>query len=105
MLKRNVLIFIVFAVLTLVYVSCNGGSGKSDNTPETANLWKQNCSVCHGVDGQLGVNGAKDLRLSELDVPSRIAIITNGKGKMVGFGNSLSADQISSLAKYTLTFK
>lgn len=98
-------IIIVSFVLLAINISCSGGSSKSLNNEEVTKLWKQNCALCHGNDGRLGVNGAKDLRLSELDIPARVNIITNGKGKMIGFKNSLSQEQIKSLAEFTLTFK
>ncbi len=100
---------ILVAFLTLssiLYFSCNsGGKNSPSEGEEVTKLWKQNCALCHGNDGRLGVNGAKDLRLSELSLGPRKDIITKGKGLMVGFENTLSADQIEALAKYTFTFK
>lgn len=100
---------ILFTSLLLIGIfvsfwSC-GDSGKKDVNVETAALFKQNCAICHGKDGKLGVNGAKDLRLSELPLAPRIELIKKGKGKMIGFENTLSAKQIEALAKYTFTFK
>ncbi len=105
MFIRYYQIILLFICFSAIYISCSGGSGKSENSEQIAGLWKQNCSICHGNDGRLGVNGAKDLRLSELDLDSRMLVISNGRGKMIGFKNSLSVDQIKSLAQYTFTFK
>lgn len=98
-------IILLLVCFTAIYISCSGGKGKSSDSDEAIGLWKQNCALCHGKDGRLGVNGAKDLRLSELDLDARIAIITNGKGKMIGFKNSLTQYEIKSLAEYTFSFK
>ena len=88
-----------------IYISCSGGKGKSGNMDEAMGLWKQNCALCHGNDGRLGINGAKDLRLSELELETRMEVISNGKGKMIGFKNSLTPDEIKSLAQFTFSFK
>ena len=57
------------------------------------------------MDGQLGINGAKDLRLSELDVDSRALLIKTGKGLMASYDGRLSEQEIRALAEYTLIFK
>lgn len=67
-------------------------------------LWKQNCALCHGNDGKLGINGAKDLGKSELSMELRTEVIKKGRGKMTGFEHALSEKQIEALAKYTFTF-
>ena len=103
---RNNILFtslLLFGIF-VSFLSC-GESGKKDNNDATAALFKQNCAVCHGNDGRLGVNGAKDLRLSELSLAPRIELIKKGKGKMIGFENTLNEEQIKALAKYTFTFK
>jgi len=105
-MKKFQIFYFVLILFTFVYFSCNNTkkSNKLDGI-ETEKLWKQNCALCHGSDGKLGLNGAKDLRLSELSLVPRIEIIKKGKGKMIGFENSLSEDEIKALAKYTFTFK
>jgi len=106
MTRKFPLIIAFLALTSLFYFSCNNSS-KSDNSSndEVVALWKQNCALCHGMDGKLGINGAKDLRLSELSLGPRKSIIKNGKGKMIPFGNKLSEKEIEALAKYTFTFK
>ena len=104
MIKRILYTTLLVAVISLTYFSCADGV-KAGGDKATAKLFKQNCALCHGTDGRLGVNGAKDLRLSELALAPRIELIKKGKGKMIGFENTLSTKQIEALAKYTLTFK
>lgn len=104
MIRKLVYPIVLIAALSLSLYSCAGG-GKSGIDQATLTLFKQNCALCHGTDGKLGVNGAKDLRLSELSLAPRIELIKKGKGLMIGFENTLTADQIEALAKYTLTFK
>ncbi len=65
---------------------------------ESADLYAQQCAACHGDNGEGGVGGA--LTESALEVPDRIAVITNGQGGMPAYGPTLSAAQIEGLAGY-----
>ncbi len=104
-MRNNILLATIFFLGIFVsFLSC-GETGKKNGDDATAALFKQNCAICHGKDGRLGVNGAKDLRLSELSLGPRVELIKKGKGKMIGFENTLTAEQIEALAKYTFTFK
>jgi mono/diheme cytochrome c family protein len=73
--------------------------------PDGMAVFRKNCVTCHGTDGTLGLNGAKDLTQSEMVKEDRIHIITNGKKLMTPFGSILSADEIKAVAEYTLTLK
>ncbi|MBL7825023.1 MAG: cytochrome c [Saprospiraceae bacterium] len=66
-------------------------------------IFKQNCVLCHGADGKLGLNGAKDLASSQMRTQDRIALIQNGKSVMPAFGRSLSLGEIEAVAKFTTT--
>ncbi len=68
-------------------------------------VFRQNCVTCHGANGQLGLNGAKDLTQSVKTKEERIALITYGKGLMTPFGKMLTPEQIAAAADYTLTLK
>ena len=91
-------------------LSCVGNetaadSGTTDKnllkTPNGAALFDKNCKICHGSDGRLGLNGAKDLSQSQLALPERINIITSGKNLMTPFSNVLSAAEIEAVAIYS----
>lgn len=63
-------------------------------------VYKTYCVTCHGLNGDAGINGAKNLQatvLSDEDVLNRIA---NGKGLMNGYKHNLTSDQIKSVADY-----
>lgn len=79
-------------------------SGAASNKSGPA-LFGQHCKICHGSDGRLGLNGAKDLSKSELSLSDRVSIITNGKNLMTPFGKILSTTEIDSLAAFTLRLK
>lgn len=68
-------------------------------------LFTQRCAVCHGHDGKLGLNGAHDLSKSNLNTTGRVYMVTNGLGKMPGFKDQLTEEQIQQVAAYSLTLK
>ena len=105
MFKKSQIFSILLACSVLLYFSCGNSDKKTVVKDVTASLWKQNCSICHGKNGKLGINGAKDLSLSELSLGPRIEIIAKGKGVMTPFENALTKQEIEDLAKYTFTFK
>lgn len=77
-------------------------SNDTSSLADGASIYKKYCVLCHGADGKLGLNGAKNLQASELPLAERINIITNGKGIMTPFGEILTPDEIKSVAQYTL---
>ncbi|TGE21688.1 cytochrome c [Hymenobacter aquaticus] len=68
-------------------------------------LFAQNCAVCHGPDGKLGLNGAHDLTKSNLNATGRVYMVTQGLGKMPSFKDQLSPEQIQQVVDYSLTLK
>ncbi len=68
-------------------------------------IFRKNCVTCHGSNGKLGLNGAKDLSLSTLSTDERLGIITNGKNLMTPFAAILSPQEIQAVAAFTLTLK
>ena len=80
-------------------------AGQNAAAPDGMAVFRQNCVICHGADGRLGLNGAKDLRLSTRSVEERIQIITQGKNLMTPFGTILSPEEIAAVAAYTLQLK
>jgi len=65
-------------------------------------VFKQYCVACHGMDGRLGINGAKNFAQSDLSLEERIEVITNGRGMMTSFKGILKSEQIETAAKYTI---
>ena len=79
------------ALLTKVDLSLNGQE-----------LFVKHCKLCHGIDGRLQMNGAKDFKLSELNLEERIVVITEGRNAMTPFKKVLSAAEIKKVAAYTI---
>ena len=70
-------------------------------TPERA--YTRHCSACHGADGQGAIgpqlgNGA--VVQAYPDIEDQIEVITDGRGQMPSFGDSLSTDDIRAIAEY-----
>ena len=68
-------------------------------------LFQQNCAVCHGKNGKLGLNGARDLTKSNLTALGRVYIVTNGLGKMPTFKGRLTEQEIEQVVAYSLTLR
>jgi len=83
----------------------HGASSDSKLTPDGMAIFRQKCVTCHGADGTLGLNGAKDLSKSVLPLEERINLITNGKNLMTPFSTLLNAKEIQAVAEYTQTLK
>ena len=106
--------FFICGVFIATLFSC--GNKKEDATPaapmvadvpaiDGEKIFKISCSVCHGADGKLGLNGSKDLSVSVLTLEERIALITNGKGVMPAQGAILKPEEIKAVAEYTFKLK
>ncbi len=68
-------------------------------------LYKTNCTPCHGEDGKKALGGATDLSTSHLNADEISDVVSNGKGNMPSYGNQLSEEEISSLATYLQSLK
>lgn len=73
--------------------------------PDGMAVFRQQCVTCHGADGKLGLNGAKDLSASLLSKDERIQVITHGRNLMQPFEKILSPEEIQAVAEYTLSLK
>ena len=62
--------------------------------------YKMFCAACHGFDGALGVNGAKDLSASKLNIEESVAQVYFGKGLMTPFKGLLKDHEIVAVSKY-----
>ncbi len=87
--------------VTSVGKAATSGQAKVDGEA----IYKKRCVVCHGINGDMGMSGAKDLTQSELPVEERVQIITNGKNVMTAFGGILEEEEIKAVAEYTFSLK
>ncbi|MBL7958504.1 MAG: cytochrome c [Flavobacteriales bacterium] len=90
------------AIVSLV-LACGSASGPSpadDGAPKGQQLYKMHCELCHGANGKLGFNGAKDLTASTLSRAEMVAQVSNGKGRMMPYKNTLSIKEIEAVVDY-----
>jgi mono/diheme cytochrome c family protein len=68
-----------------------------------AEVFANNCSICHGADGK-GGNGGPDLTTQPKAKTEAGAIeqVTNGGGGMPAFGGQLSEEEIEDVASYVV---
>ena len=88
--------------LSVLIIAC--GSKKADNSEKKASgyaVFKKHCVSCHGVDGRMGLNGAKSIPESQLNLEDRIKHITNGKGAMQPYKGVLTVEEIKAVAVYS----
>ncbi len=68
-------------------------------------IYTQYCISCHGEAGDLGLSGAKNLKISTLSLNEKIDLITNGKNAMAAYSSILDSTQIKAVAEYTETLQ
>jgi mono/diheme cytochrome c family protein len=85
------------------------GTGPTEVSTDTQALGKsiytQYCVSCHGEDGKLGLSGAKDLSISQLDSTGINTMVNEGKNAMTGFKTILSAEQVNAVSQYVKTLR
>ena len=96
------IIFSLFLVV-LIFACGNQTNSNTGNAPDGEAIYKKYCTLCHGADGKLGLNGSKDISISTLTEAERIEQITNGKNTMTPFKGILSDEEIKAVAAYSMT--
>ena len=111
MMNRGRRIVAVAAAVVLAMAGCGGADAPKNSSsarPSEASVkraYTMKCSLCHGSDGKLMASNAPDLSQSTMDLESRIALITYGKGTMPPQKGILDAATIRGIAEYIETFR
>lgn len=66
-------------------------------------IYNDKCALCHGDNGKLGMSGAKDLSVTQMDHTNIVTIVTNGKNTMASYKDALTPEQIEAVASYIET--
>ncbi len=106
MMFGSLILLVLFVGLTLFVVSIVEASPAPDSAASST-TFRTKCAMCHGQDGG-GSEVGKSMNVPDLRSPAvqklsdaQLAqIISNGKGGMPSFKNSLSEAQIHSLVTY-----
>jgi len=78
----------------------------ADSTAEVSSVevgrmvYEVKCIVCHGPDGKLMLNGAKDLSVSKISSTEILEIVSKGKGLMPAFSEELDEKQLKAVTIY-----
>lgn len=97
-------ITIVLILLSFCLWACSAPKAKKE-TVSGIEIYKTRCVTCHGTDGKMGMNGAKELPSSPLDAAQRIEVVTYGRKIMPGFKELLSKEEIKAVVDFTMTLK
>lgn len=97
----------IVLVLLASFAIITGSSFKSRNDQPSAGdaLYRKNCRQCHGNDGTKGLFGAKNLKLSGLEMPAIIQQIKKGKGVMPSFSKKFNEEELNVLAGYVKSLR
>lgn len=70
-----------------------------------ATIFATRCASCHGADGGGGFGPALAGVVVQRfpNEADQIAVVTNGRGSMPSFGDSLTPEQVKAVADYTRT--
>jgi mono/diheme cytochrome c family protein len=106
MMFGTLVLVVLFAGLTLFVASIVRANPVPDSAASGA-TFRSKCAMCHGQDGA-GSTVGKSMNVPDLRSPAvqklpdaeLAQIISNGKGGMPSFKDSLSEEQIHSLGSY-----
>ncbi len=95
--------FLIVVSFTLAYKSKAAKAGDKIVAVDGKQIFEEKCTLCHGSDGKLGLNGAKDLTVSQMNHNDIITLIATGKNAMPAFNTTLSHEQMEAVAAYVET--
>jgi len=103
MTKKLALLLAACAVIALAAAPAQAADGKA--------LYDAKCAMCHGKDGvakpmakpSANFNDAKWQEATKVEAIE--TVITDGKGKMKGYKDKMSAEEIKATAAYVKTIK
>lgn len=110
--------FLILGILAVLVGVCASAASNGEQTTisskNAAELFRKNCSSCHGRDGRAKTLKAKfnhARNLSDAEWQGRVSderifnSIMNGKGKMPPYSKKLSEGEIDSLVTYVRGLK
>jgi len=75
------------------------------NQANAKSIFNRNCAMCHGMKGDLSINGSKKLNITNTSLEQRVAQIYFGKGAMTPFKGVMKNEDIIAVAQYIDEFK
>jgi cytochrome c553 len=95
--------FLIVVSFSLAYKAKAALAGTKIIAINGKEIYKEKCTLCHGDNGKLGMNGAKDLSITQLSHAGILEIISTGKNGMASYKDVLSKEQIDAVASYIET--
>lgn len=105
-LRSSSLIAVIMSIV--IFNSCqptDSQQKEDESKPNGKMVFVKNCRLCHGADGQLGLNGAANLAESKLTKSEIVEVVTHGRKNMQPFESLLSKSEIDSVSNYLLTLR
>lgn len=107
--KKGIKVMAVLSLLLLIgaygLAEISKKQGMKTSAVSGKEIFRANCTKCHGEDGKAAIMGATDLTLSTMDFNQKILIVEEGKGAMVGYKGQLTPEQIKAVTEYVETLK
>ncbi len=92
--------FLIIVSFGLAHKAKQAKAGQETTAISGKEIFEDKCTLCHGGNGKLGLNGAKDLSVTSLNHQAIVDIISQGKNGMAAYSDVLSKDQIEAVASY-----
>ncbi len=104
---------LIFFVIITAFISYNcSKDAPAENTemvklPELPGkaVYVKSCRLCHGNDGNLGLSGSANLKISMLNVEQIKAVVIEGRKGMPSWKGQLTPAEIQQVAEYVITLK
>ncbi|HEY8545843.1 MAG TPA: cytochrome c, partial [Acidimicrobiales bacterium] len=75
--------------------------GDGDEQASGEEIYRERCASCHGGDGS-GTGSAPPIRgvAERLSLEDHIAVVTEGRGEMPAWGDTLTEEEIAAVVEY-----
>lgn len=87
-IQRSFRSLVLIGTIQICLTGCGSGEkdvSENDVLVTGADIYSDNCVICHGKQGDAGISGANDLTVSNMDRKTMRNLILNGKGNMPPF--------------------
>jgi len=95
-----------FVILLFVNEPAQPAAVPAAGTQDEATLYSTRCASCHGGDGggSFGPALGAGVAVGRFpDAADQIAVVSEGRGSMPGFADTLTPEQIAAVVDYTRT--
>jgi len=107
-MKEGIIEKVLLLCIVIGLGACGGDTQQDNAKGDIANgkkIFETYCILCHGDNGKLQLNGAKDITVSQLSFDQRIVLVKEGKNLMTPFAEILSDTEIEDVVSYAITLK